>query len=243
MAKDNKNGRSFDLDKGQKRSFDLEKKTTKRFDLSKEDEDVVPMEQAAKASSKATDNLSDKAIGQSVMKATTDGAVCNSEKKKSLKPALIGAAVALLAIGAFFVFNANNGESASSDNAQPISELTQQPSADESQQPEEFSTPSPSEPNAEQSQTSASQPVSRAETNRPTQESSNPAIVPVTSVSSTPQGQTANAQLASTIEQQAKQVIRGEFGNGEERRQKLGAAYDEIQRIVNEMYRSENLQQ
>lgn len=54
---------------------------------------------------------------------------------------------------------------------------------------------------------------------------------------------TKTPQLASTLEERAKQVIRGEFGNGEERKQKLGAAYSEIQRKVNELYRSGNLMQ
>lgn len=47
-------------------------------------------------------------------------------------------------------------------------------------------------------------------------------------------------QLAPTLEEQAQQVIRGEFGNGEERKRKLGAAYAEIQRKVNELYRTGN---
>lgn len=42
-----------------------------------------------------------------------------------------------------------------------------------------------------------------------------------------------------TIEEKAKQVIRGDFGNGQERKDKLGASYSEIQSKVNEMYRQE----
>ena len=40
----------------------------------------------------------------------------------------------------------------------------------------------------------------------------------------------------STIEEKARLVIRGDFGNGEERKHKLGSDYSVIQRRVNEMY-------
>ena len=44
--------------------------------------------------------------------------------------------------------------------------------------------------------------------------------------------------LSGTIEEKAKQVIRGDFGNGQVRKDKLGASYAEIQSKVNEMYRN-----
>ncbi len=40
------------------------------------------------------------------------------------------------------------------------------------------------------------------------------------------------------IEEKAKQVIRGNFGNGADRKQQLGNEYDAIQQRVNEMYRA-----
>lgn len=40
----------------------------------------------------------------------------------------------------------------------------------------------------------------------------------------------------STVEEKAKLVIRGDFGNGEERKMKLGSEYSVIQNKVNEMY-------
>ena len=39
-------------------------------------------------------------------------------------------------------------------------------------------------------------------------------------------------------EEKAKEVIRGNYGNGEVRKQKLGDQYSEIQSKVNEMYRN-----
>lgn len=44
-------------------------------------------------------------------------------------------------------------------------------------------------------------------------------------------------ELSGTLEQKAKDVIRGKYGNGEVRKQKLGEQYAEIQNKVNEMYR------
>ena len=41
----------------------------------------------------------------------------------------------------------------------------------------------------------------------------------------------------STVEQKAKEVIRGDYGNGSERKQRLGSEYYIIQRRVNEMYK------
>lgn len=61
----------------------------------------------------------------------------------------------------------------------------------------------------------------------------------------------ANAELSSAekvdtnaetdvenVEAKAKQVIRGDFGNGYVRKQKLGSEYTSIQNKVNEMYRT-----
>lgn len=46
---------------------------------------------------------------------------------------------------------------------------------------------------------------------------------------------------SGTIEQKAKHVIRGDFGNGQVRKNKLGAEYETIQNKVNEMYRKGDL--
>lgn len=41
-----------------------------------------------------------------------------------------------------------------------------------------------------------------------------------------------------SLEEKAKQVIRGDFGNGAERKNALGSDYQAIQRTVNKMYRT-----
>ena len=52
--------------------------------------------------------------------------------------------------------------------------------------------------------------------------------------------QESNAESSSigSVEAKAKQVIRGIYGNGSVRKQKLGNDYAEIQGKVNEMYRN-----
>ena len=46
-----------------------------------------------------------------------------------------------------------------------------------------------------------------------------------------------SAPVSGDVETNARRVIRGDFGNGQERRDKLGPSYSEIQGKVNEMYR------
>lgn len=46
-----------------------------------------------------------------------------------------------------------------------------------------------------------------------------------------------SAPVSGDVEENARRVIRGDFGNGQERRDKLGSLYSEIQDKVNEMYR------
>ena len=47
----------------------------------------------------------------------------------------------------------------------------------------------------------------------------------------------ASGTLSGDIEQDAKAVIRGDFGNGEERKAALGDSYTKIQNRVNEIYK------
>lgn len=64
---------------------------------------------------------------------------------------------------------------------------------------------------------------------------------PVESVSSAPTSidkpVAQTASVSGSVEEKARQVIRGDYGKGQERKDKLGAAYTEIQGKVNEIYR------
>ena len=48
----------------------------------------------------------------------------------------------------------------------------------------------------------------------------------------------ASSCASGTIEEEAKEVIRGKYGNGDVRKRNLGGRYAEIQSKVNEMYRN-----
>ena len=52
--------------------------------------------------------------------------------------------------------------------------------------------------------------------------------------------QSSPVAVSGSVEDKAKQVIRGDFGNGADRKQALGAEYDAIQAKVNELYRNKN---
>ena len=79
-------------------------------------------------------------------------------------------------------------------------------------------------------------PANEGETipNEPTIESasSNQATNPVVTNSSNP------VFSQETLEEKARRVIRGDFGNGAKRKRALGSEYDAIQQKVNEMYRN-----
>ena len=46
-----------------------------------------------------------------------------------------------------------------------------------------------------------------------------------------------NENTNSDIEQKALDVIRGKYGNGNERKEKLGSDYSAVQKKVNELYK------
>lgn len=59
--------------------------------------------------------------------------------------------------------------------------------------------------------------------------------------SSTTKIAAVSAPLGEDVFENAKRVIRGDFGVGRERKEKLGASYSEIQAKVNEIYRQKGL--
>lgn len=63
---------------------------------------------------------------------------------------------------------------------------------------------------------------------------SKPTDQPKADVASTPTG----SSVSGTIEEEAIEVIRGKYGNGDVRKRNLGGRYAEIQKRVNEMYRN-----
>ena len=60
---------------------------------------------------------------------------------------------------------------------------------------------------------------------------------PAATQTTKPSSSSTSAPVSGDVEENARRVIRGVFGNGLERRDKLGTSYSEIQGKVNEMYR------
>lgn len=52
----------------------------------------------------------------------------------------------------------------------------------------------------------------------------------------------SSSSIPSSTEEAARQVIRGAYGNGSERKKMLGNRYEDIQRVVNDMYRTGKVQ-
>ena len=134
-----------------------------------------------------------------------------SEKKYNTGKIIGGvAAVAAILAGVYF-FGIEGSDKTGGDVIPPTTEVVQ---AGVVTQPEDKKVDNPS---------SATNPVQQA------QSSKNNATAP--------QNAAAAAPIGGDVVENAKRVIRGEFGNGQERKDKLGSAYAEIQSKVNEIYR------
>lgn len=68
-------------------------------------------------------------------------------------------------------------------------------------------------------------------------EPAKPAQSKPASTETTKPSPSTSAPVSGDVEENARRVIRGDFGNGQERKDKLGSSYSEIQGKVNEMYR------
>lgn len=67
-----------------------------------------------------------------------------------------------------------------------------------------------------------------------------PSAQPETSTPSTPSA-TKAATPSKDVDTEVQKVLRGDYGNGRERKDKLGSSYTKIQRAVNRYYRSKGL--
>lgn len=67
-----------------------------------------------------------------------------------------------------------------------------------------------------------------------------PSAQPETSTPSTPSA-TKAATPSTDVDAEVQKVLHGDYGNGQERKDKLGSSYTKIQRAVNRYYRSKGL--
>lgn len=67
-----------------------------------------------------------------------------------------------------------------------------------------------------------------------------PSVQPETSTPSTPSATKATTP-SKDVDAEVQKVLHGDYGNGQERKDKLGSSYSKIQRAVNRYYRSKGL--
>lgn len=210
MAKQDKS--KFQLNKGTDHGFDISKGGKRNFDLSKDDEEpvVVPV---AKPQPTDSDNT---------VNPTTEP----KEKKNNKWPWIILAIIVII----FLIWWLLPGKSTESE---PIVE---------EETVEEVSTPAE---NTEEVSDEAEIPAGEdaVEENVNNDESSNPSepVVNTPETTTTPSAlqitNNASSVVSNDVEAEALKVIRGEYGIGQERKNKLGNQYEAIQRRVNELKR------
>lgn len=231
------------------RKFDFRKSNENRFDFTKDEPDVVETPQQSNASSNP-----DAHATQSNNKSNT-GKIVGS----------IVAAAAIIA-GIFFFINnkeseggndstpteviAQNTENQNEGNDAPAAETSNKDASAESKGVPANTSEAPVAENTDESPATPTSSVNPAKANdnqvaeRPAKR--NPATIaePAKPVQSKPAAtqttkpfSVTSAPVSSDVEENARRVIRGDFGNGQERRDKLGSSYSEIQGKVNEMYR------
>ena len=213
--------RNFDLNKKSARSFDLGKESSSRkFDLSKEPDDI-PVNNT-------------ETIAENSNEETSSGS-------NNLKWLWIALAVIIIGLLIWwFIPSSNFNGQEVSDNTVPENVITTsdehsdinndgvsvseevEPVVEEEVQSEEVVVETP-----EQEVTKSEvAPANSTSTPKPTTTSSNSTNNSIT-----------NASVSNDIEAEALKVIRGDYGIGQERRNKLGSQYQAIQNRVNELKR------
>lgn len=192
------------------RSFNMEKHVERHFDIEKEQVPVLDTPQ-----NKTIDVQSQETDGGNSGNGSNNG---NGSKNKMV--AII--AVIVLIVVAFVAYRSCGTNESKVDELTNtiVSDSTEKEKADTTSNEEKSSSPI-----SEQSQSTSSEVSSETGTKA---ESDNTSAVPTTKSES----------LGNSIEEKAMQVWDGVYGNGTERKSKLGSDYKAVQKRVNEMYRN-----
>lgn len=215
------NTHRFELVKESNREFDLSKKTARKFELKKEDvgnssEPIIPIPE--------------------------------KERKtnwRMITGCIIGLVImCLLGYGAYYYFNSSD-ENTDDTNTEIVDGTAK--TFDESDNKGQNNDQTEGTPGSESAEVGSLD--NGEETESPAQEETSSKAEQKRDVPAKATIQTAKTIQLTTpvsesittsgsLEEKAKEVIRGNYGNGEDRKQKLGEHYSEIQSKVNEMYRS-----
>ena len=231
------------------RKFDFSKSNENRFDFTKDEPDVVETPQQSNASSNPDANAT-----QSNNKSNAGNIVGS-----------IVAAAAIIA-GIFFFINnkeseggndstpteaiAQNTGNQNDGNDPPAAETPNEDASAESKGVPANGSEVPVAENTDKSPantTSSANPV-KANDNQVAERPANRNPATIAEPAKTAQSKPAatqtkkpfsatSAPVSGDVETNARRVIRGDFGNGQERKDKVGSSYSEIQGKVNEMYR------
>lgn len=185
------------------------------------------------------------------------------EKKSNTGKVIGGLIAAAIIAGIFFFINnkeseggndstpteaiAQNTENQDKGNDAPAAENSNEDASAESNGVHANGSEAPVAENTDKSPANTTSSANHAKTNdnqvaeQPTKQ--NPATIAEPAQSKpaatqpTRSSSATSASVSGDVEENARRVIRGDFGNGQERKDKLGSSYSEIQGKVNEMYR------
>lgn len=211
-----KSTRSFNLDKHVKRTFNLEKET--------EPAASPTPKSTASSTPKSTSNPSPVTSDSTT---TDNGTASTGNGKRTL-----GIIVGVIVVAGLIAFGAIRGCGGSSVTAltadSTVSNTTYEPTdtthcADSTQQTNSMPDASSQEGTPSTNAPSAPQQSAQSSAENATSESIQPT--------------TAAANPTDNVDLEVQKVLKGVYGNGQERKDKLGASYAKIQRKVNELYR------
>lgn len=155
---------------------------------------------------------------------------------KSSKAKIIGGIVAAAFIIAGGIFFANNDKANDSGSNKPATETVAQEGEKHNADRNDSTTELNGKTDAKALADAEGKPSAYEDNPKP-YAADESHVTTSTGKSPTSPSEKSDNNVSGDVETNARRVIRGDFGNGQERKDKLGSSYSEIQGKVNEMYR------
>lgn len=155
---------------------------------------------------------------------------------KSSKAKIIGGLVVVAVIIAGGVFFANNGKDNDNGSSKPVTEAVAQEG--ENHDADNKASAIESKDKAGVAPSDVAEEKTAANEAKPESSAADESHVTTSNEkSSVASSEKSDNNVDGDVETNARRVIRGDFGNGQVRKDRLGSSYSEIQDRVNEMYR------